>query len=104
MLLVGGFVIGAMTVRRRQRRRIGSSAAGSTSGSPTDMRDDLDHGPYFQTGGGRCGFWLALENGDIVAYKVEQPVGLHAQRQREKFDRWECDRPRISPQRSRSTP
>jgi len=29
-----------------------------------------DGGPYFTTGGGDCGFWVALDGGDIVAYKL----------------------------------
>jgi hypothetical protein len=32
-----------------------------------------DGGPYFTTGGGSCGFWVALDGGDIVAYKLHVP-------------------------------
>ena len=66
-VLLAGFVIGA-----------GLFVADS-------IRDDLDHGPFFQTGGANCGFWMSLDEGDIVAYKVEQPDGCTLNVSREKF-------------------
>ena len=56
-------------------------------GSATDIRRTLTNGgPIFQTGGASCGFYLALVDGDIVAYKAEQP-GCTL---RLKRDHWEC--------------
>jgi hypothetical protein len=44
-------------------------------GTADGVRSDLETGgPYFQTGGGGCGFYLALnDSGDIVAYAAKQP-------------------------------
>jgi hypothetical protein len=44
-------------------------------GTADGVRSDLESGgPYFQTGGAKCSFWLALDDsGDIVAYAAEQP-------------------------------
>lgn len=62
----------------------GIYAATSRGGSPTcgllplgsadAVRSELEDGPEFRTGGGRCHFLLALDDsGDIVAYKVAVP-------------------------------
>lgn len=84
VLLVGFFIVGAMIVTTRG----GSVQCPQLNiGLATGVRNNLDNGPYFQTGGGRCGFWLALENGDIVAYKAVQPSGCTAQL---KLDHWSC--------------
>jgi hypothetical protein len=85
VLLVGFFIFGAMMMT--------SGGSGPTCGQlniglATGVRNTLENGPYFQTGGGRCGFTLALANDDIVAYKVLQPSGCTALW---KFDHWECD-------------
>jgi hypothetical protein len=32
-----------------------------------------DGGPFFTTGGGECGFWVALDGSDVVAYKLHVP-------------------------------
>ena len=85
VLLVGFFIVGAMIVTTRGGS--GVQCAELNIGSATGVRDNLENGPYFQTGGGRCGFWLALENDDIVAYKAVQPSGCTAQL---KFDHWSC--------------
>jgi hypothetical protein len=43
-------------------------------GSVDDIRNQLENSaPYFRTGGGDCGFWLALDGGDIVAYQLHVP-------------------------------
>ena len=68
-------------------RRAASSAASSTSASPPTSATTSTTGPYFQTGGGDCGFWLALDNGDIVAYKAVQPSGCTLML---KLDHWAC--------------
>ena len=72
MLLAGFLIAGAAFVATRSS---GSVVCGQLNiGSATDVRRPLDSGgPYFQTGGAGCGFWLALADGNIVAYKVEQP-------------------------------
>ena len=94
VLLVGFFIFGAMMVTT-------SGGSGPTCGQlriglASDVRNTLENGPYFQTGGGNCGFTLALDNGDIVAYKVLQPSGCTAQW---KFDHWECNGRRIAASR-----
>jgi hypothetical protein len=56
-------------------------------GTAEGVRDDLETGgPYFQTGGARCGFWLALADGDIVAYRAEQPGDCSLRLEREAFE------------------
>jgi hypothetical protein len=90
VLLVGFFIFGAMmmTTGGGSGPTCGQLRIGLASG----VRDNLNNGPYFQTGGGNCGFTLALANDDIVAYKVLQPSGCTAQW---KFDHWECSGRRI---------
>jgi hypothetical protein len=56
-------------------------------GLASAVRDSLTNGPYFQSGGGDCGFWLALDNDDIVAFKAIQPSGCTLNW---KLDHWEC--------------
>jgi len=85
VLLLGGFIFGAMIVTTRGGS--GPQCGQLTVGLATDVRNNLNDGPYFTTGGGHCGFWLALANGDIVAYKAEQPSGCTAQLKR---DHWDC--------------
>jgi hypothetical protein len=55
-------------------------------GAADSIRDDIERGgPAFFTGGANCGFWLALDEGDIVAYRVEQPGGCALQLERDDF-------------------
>jgi hypothetical protein len=54
-------------------------------GDADTIREDLDKGPFFQTGGASCGFWMSLDEGDMVAYKVEQPGGCTLNVSREQF-------------------
>jgi hypothetical protein len=86
VLLVGFFIAGAALIATRGS---GSVVCGQLNiGSASDVRQKLqDGGPYFQTGGASCGFWLALKDGDIVAYKVEQPGPCTLQLKR---DGWKC--------------
>ena len=86
VLLLGFFIAGAALVTTRGSKGIECSHQ-LNIGLATDIRDTLANGPYFQTGGGRCGFWLALDNGDIVAYKAAQPSGCTL---KWKLDRWGC--------------
>jgi len=90
VLLVGFFIFGAMLMTTRGGS--GPTCGQLNIGLASDVRNTLKHGPYFQTGGGRCGFFLALENDNIVAYKVDQPSGCTALW---RFDHWECDGRRI---------
>jgi hypothetical protein len=90
VLFVGFFIFGAMMMTTRGGS--GPQCGQLSLGLATGVRNTLENGPYFQTGGGSCGFTLALSNGDIVAYKVVQPSGCTALW---KFDHWECDGERI---------
>jgi hypothetical protein len=73
VLLLGGFIAGAAIVTTRGSK--GIECGQLDIGLATDIRNTLEAGPNFTTGGGRCSFWLALENDDIVAYKALQPSG-----------------------------
>ncbi len=86
VLLAGFLIAGAAFIATRSS---GSIVCGQLNiGSATDVRTTLDNGgPYFQTGGAKCGFWLALADGNIVAYKVEQPQGCSLKLLR---DHWDC--------------
>jgi hypothetical protein len=85
VLLLGFFVAGAALVTTRGKGGIecGQLNIGLASG----IRSQLDGGPYPQTGGGSCTFWLALDNGNIVAYKAIQPSGCTL---KWKLNHWEC--------------
>src|SRR3954454_23019692 len=66
-------------------------------GKAADIRDRLEsQGPGFYTGGANCGFWLALDNGDIVAYRVRQPSGCSLTL-RDGGTRWECGGVTLTP-------
>jgi hypothetical protein len=84
VLLVGFFIAGAMIVTTRGGN--GPYCGQLNLGLASSVRDNLSHGPYFQSGGGSCGFWLALDNDDIVAYKALQPTCTANW----KADHWEC--------------
>jgi hypothetical protein len=80
-LLIGaGFVVAANN--GGSRATCGRYPAGTADGIRTDLQTG---GPFFQTGGARCSFWLALQDGDIVAYRTEQPNNCTLKMQREKF-------------------
>jgi hypothetical protein len=85
VLLVGLFIFAAAMVTTRGG---GGIQCGQLNiGLATDVRNNLNDGPYFQTGGGKCGFWLALQDGNIVAYKAVQPSGCTAAL---RPDHWVC--------------
>jgi hypothetical protein len=87
VILVGLFIAGAMIVTTSGSS--GPQCGQLNIGLASSVRSNLEHGPYFQTGGGDCGFWLALDNGDIAAYKAVQPAtGCTLDW---KGDHWECD-------------
>ena len=86
VILVGLFVAGAMIV----------TTSGSTNatcgqlniGLASGVRTNLERGPYFTTGGGDCSFWLALDNGDITAYRAVQAASDCTLNW--KGDHWDC--------------
>jgi len=84
VLLVGFFIAGAMIMTTSGS---GPQCGQLNIGLASDIRNTLQNGPYFQSGGGGCGFWLALENGDITTYKVKQPSGCTLLW---KSDHWDC--------------
>jgi hypothetical protein len=86
VLLVGGFIIGVLLMTTGGNNPVcGQLNVGLASG----VRSDVEHGPLFRTGGGDCGFWLALDNADIAAYRAVQPeTGCTLVW---KGDHWECD-------------
>jgi hypothetical protein len=85
VLLLGFFIAGAAIVTTRGG---GGIECGQLNiGLATDIRNNLNGGPYLQTGGGSCTFWLALDNGNIVAYKAIQPSGCTAKL---RLDHWDC--------------
>ena len=68
-------------------------------GAVADIRRILlNGGPTFQTGGAGCGFWLALADGEVVAYKVTQPTGHADCTLKLKRDHWECDGRVVAPE------
>ena len=85
VLLVGFFIAGAMIVTTRGGT--GPHCGQLKLGLVASVRNYLEDGPYFQSGGGDCGFWLALDNDDIVSYKAIQPSGCTLSW---KLDHWEC--------------
>ncbi len=85
VVLAGLFIAGAILVGTRGGRTV---ACGPLNiGSATDIRHRLEQGPFFQPGAINCGYWLAIANGNIVAYKVDQPENCPLQRKR---DHWKC--------------
>lgn len=93
VLIVGLLIFGALLVGTRGAK---SPVCGELNvGSVADIRRTLQNGgPYFQTGGAGCGFWLALEDNDIVAYKLRQPIGCNLKLKR---DHWECGNQTVDP-------
>jgi hypothetical protein len=85
VLLLGGYIAGAAIVTTRGSK--GIECGQLPVGLVSDIRNNLNEGPYFVTGGARCSFWLALQNGEIVAYKANQPSGCTLQL---KLDHWSC--------------
>jgi hypothetical protein len=87
VLLAGFLIAGAALVATRGAKS--PVCPELTVGSAADIRRTLQNGgPYPQSGGGACTFWLALYDNDIVAYKVGQPSGCTLKLKR---DHWECD-------------
>jgi hypothetical protein len=74
-VLLAGFVIGAGIFVAADSGGDRVSCGRLPVGSADAVREEVERSPTFQTGGGSCGFWLAIDEGDIVAYRVEQPSG-----------------------------
>jgi hypothetical protein len=85
VLLAGFFIAGALLVATRNSNS--PVCAPLNLGHLTDVRTNLQtQGPNFVTSGGGCGAWIALDQDNVVAYKVRQPgctVTL-------KRDGWHC--------------
>jgi hypothetical protein len=88
VLLVGGMIAGMIWLATSSSG--GDRACGRlNAGSAVGIRQTLENGgPVFTTGGAGCGFYLALLDGDIVAYKAEQTDAACTLRL--KRDHWEC--------------
>jgi len=72
VLLAGGLIaIGLIVATNEDDATCGSVLAGEAG----RVLDDLAGGPYLLTAGGSCSLWLALDDGDVVAYQVRQPDG-----------------------------
>jgi hypothetical protein len=93
-VLFGGFLIagGALVATRGAKSPVCPEL---NVGSAADIRRTLETGgPYPQSGGGSCTFWLALDDNDIVAYKAGQPSGCTLKLKR---DHWECGGKTVDP-------
>jgi hypothetical protein len=72
VVLVGLFIAGALIMTTSS----GEVSCGRLAVGPIEgIYDDVEGGPSYIQGGGKCAAWVALEDGDIVAYKVRQPNG-----------------------------
>jgi hypothetical protein len=87
VLMAGFLIAGGILVATRGSKSTACPAL-NVGPASTIRRTLVNGGPTFQTGGAGCGFWLALADNDIVAYKVQQPSGCTLQLKR---DHWECD-------------
>jgi hypothetical protein len=87
VLLAGGLIAAGLLAATRGSR---STVCGPLNvGAASDVRSTLEGGgPYLATGGGSCSFWLALDDGDIAAYKVRQPDGCTLELRR--GEQWVC--------------
>ncbi len=86
VLLAGFLIAGAALIATRGSKNIVCPQL--QAGDAAQVRKTLQSGgPYFNTGGADCGFWLALDNGNIVAYRSSQPSGCTLKLKR---DHWDC--------------
>jgi hypothetical protein len=88
VLLVGALITAVLWFGSRgsDNPTCGSLNIGSADGIRADLERE---GASFYTGGGDCGFWLAIEDGEIVAYRVVQPGGCTLTLR--SGQRWACD-------------
>ena len=89
VVLAGLFIAGGLLIATSSGSK--NPVCGQLNvGKAADVRDRLDtQGPGFYTGGANCGFWMALDNGDIVAYRVIQPSGCSLNL-RNRGTQWVC--------------
>jgi hypothetical protein len=89
VVLAGLFIAGGMLIATSSGSK--NPTCGQLNlGQASDVRSRLEaQGSSFVTGGANCGFWLALDNGDIVAYQVHQPSGC-ALNLRDRGTHWVC--------------
>jgi hypothetical protein len=94
VLMAGFLIAGGILVATRGGK---STACPQLNVGPASAirRTLVNGGPTFQTGGAGCGFWLALADNEIVAYKVGQPSGCTLQLKR---DHWDCGGTTIEPE------
>jgi len=72
VILAGGLIaIGIFVATNEKDTSCGSVLAGPAA----RVLDDVAAGPYLLTAGGQCSFWLALDDSEVVAYRVRQPSG-----------------------------
>jgi hypothetical protein len=97
VILAGLFIAGGMLIATSSGSK--NPICGSLNvGKASDVRNRVQtQGPSFVTNGASCGFWLALENGTIVAYRVEQPSGC-ALNLRDRATRWVCGGNDVAPE------
>jgi hypothetical protein len=96
VLLAGFLIAGGILVATRGGKS--TVCPQLNIGAAVDIRRTLlNGGPVFQTGGAECGFWLALADGEVVAYKVTQSAGGASCTLKLKRDHWECDGQVVEP-------
>lgn len=73
VLAFGGLIFAGVffSTRGGKSPQCGQLSLGSADSVRREITDA--GGPWFQTGGGSCSFWLALNGGQIVAYKLHIP-------------------------------
>ena len=72
VLLAGFFIAGALLIATRGGKS--TVCTPLNLGHLTDVRQNLEtQGPNPVTSGGSCGAWVALDQDNIVAYKIRQP-------------------------------
>src|SRR5262249_54936268 len=73
VLAFGGLIFAGIyfSTRGGKSPQCGQLSLGSAESVRREITDA--GGPWFQTGGGSCSFWLALNGGQIVAYKLHIP-------------------------------
>ncbi len=95
VLLVGFFVGGALLM---VTNRSGSAECGLfNAGDGAAIEERLaEGGPYFVTGGGNCSFWLAIDDGEVVAVKPRIAGRDCSVRWRASLDAWVCGGDEVS--------
>src|SRR5262249_21897147 len=88
VLMAGFLIAGGLLIATRGTKNV--ECGQLNLGSAADVRHRLQsEGADLHTGGGPCSFWLALDQGDIVAYRVNQPSGCALQL-KDQGTTWRC--------------